>query len=71
VPDVLLGDVFALLVEWCHGQGSLEQALQLVSQMMDAGQLAPERFISADVLAALEQVSVLWGRDEGSCAAPA
>lgn len=55
IPDVPVGDVYALLIEWCHGQGNMQQALQLVEQMMDR-HVPPGQYLSPDVLAAVQQV---------------
>lgn len=55
VPDVHVGDVYALLVEWCCGQGNAAQALQLVEQMSDCG-LQPAQHLSNEALTAMQQV---------------
>jgi hypothetical protein len=55
IPDVVVGDVYALLVEWCHGQGNMQQAMQLVEQMLDR-HVPPGHYLSPEVLAAVQQV---------------
>lgn len=55
VPDVRLGDIYGLLVEWCHQQGNPQQAMQLLQQMVDRG-LAPQMYLPEAVIAELCQV---------------
>lgn len=52
---MVVGDVYALLVEWCHGQGNMQQTMQLVEQMLDR-HVPPGHYLSPDVLAAVQQV---------------
>lgn len=59
IPDVVVGDVYALLIAWCHSQGNMQQALQLVEQMMDR-HVAPGQYLSPEVLSAVQQVSMHW-----------
>lgn len=59
VPDVAADDVYAMLVGWCCGQGNMQQALQLVEQMMDR-HIRPGQYLSPDVLAMVQQVSRHW-----------
>lgn len=61
MPDVAVGDVYALLVQWCMGQGNTAQALQLVEQMMDR-HVPPGQYLDPDVLAAVQQVGFWKGR---------
>jgi pentatricopeptide repeat protein len=56
IPDVVVGDVYALLTSWCHSQGNMQQALQLVEQMMDR-HVPPGQYLSPEVLSAVQQVS--------------
>lgn len=51
-----MGDVYACLIEWCHGEGNMPQALQLVEQMLDR-HVAPGHYLSPDVLAAVQEAS--------------
>lgn len=55
MPDVAVGDVYALLVEWCLGQGNPTQAVQLVEQMLTR-RVPPGQYLSPEVLAAVQQV---------------
>lgn len=64
MPDVAAGDVYALLVEWCHGEGNMPQALELVEQMMDR-HIPPGQYLAPSVLEAVQQVSPL--RYGGPC----
>ena len=54
-PDVAVGDVYALLVEWCVAQGNMQQALQLVEQMMDR-HVPPGQQLGPEVLLAVQEV---------------
>lgn len=49
------GDVYALLVEWCYGQGHAGQALQLLQQMCGRG-LHPDAYMDPGMLGAIYQV---------------
>lgn len=64
---VRAGDVLALLVEWCAGQGNAPQAAQLLQQMRARG-LDPARFLAPGVLArvAAAEAGQLGAADAGA-----
>lgn len=68
IPDLAVGDVYGLLIEYSiNAQGNMQQALQLVEQMMDR-HLSPGYHLSPDALAAVQQVSS-WRPARVSCSA--
>lgn len=48
LPDVRVGDVYGLLVDWSHRQGNGVQALALLTQMQERGVV--QHCLSDDVL---------------------
>eukprot|EP00879_Flechtneria_rotunda_P011811 GHRR01012338.1.p1 GENE.GHRR01012338.1~~GHRR01012338.1.p1 ORF type:complete len:1377 (+),score=585.08 GHRR01012338.1:1099-5229(+) len=50
MPDVRIGDIYALLVEWCYQQGNMVQAQQLMQQMAGRG-LQPQAYITEAMVA--------------------
>lgn len=66
IPDLAVGDVYGLLIEYSiNAQGNMQQALQLVEQMMDR-HLSPGQHLGPEVFAAVQQVS----RRPAACPAP-
>ena len=50
-----IGDIYALLVEWCYHQGNAEQALQLIHQMQARG-IAPVPYVDTGTVSAIYKV---------------